>query len=146
MKCSVGIVVLRCLLQALLVDADWIWQNYTETEKRCSNLRKSLHIQMLLCFVLILSPQLNRWTITFPTNLCLMKNVWLHNNQLISMFPTGQPKQYTDTLLPDSLHIIYLQFLLLIIILFLLFNIFLQVVIRCKPKHDGETRRTAVFH
>lgn len=146
MKCSVGIVVLRCLLQALPVDADWIWQNYTETEKRCSNLRKSLHIQMLLCFVLILSPQLNQWTITFPTNLCLMKNVWLHNNHLISMFPTGQPKQYTDTLLPDSLHIIYLQFLLLIIILFLLFNIFLQVVIWCKPKHDGETRRTAVFH
>lgn len=98
----------------------------------------------LLCFDSF-PPQLNHWTIIFPTNLCLMKNVWLHNNQLISMFPTGQPKQYTDTLLPDSLHIIYLQFLLLITILFVLFNIFLQVVIWRKPKLDGETR-IAVFH
>lgn len=51
-KCSVGIVVLRYLPQVLPEDAYWVWQKSTETEKRCSNLKESLHIQMLLCLVL----------------------------------------------------------------------------------------------
>jgi len=39
-----------------------------------------------------------------------MKNVWLHNNQLTSVFPAGQAQQYTDTLLPHILYIIYVSF------------------------------------
>lgn len=56
-----------------------------------------------------------------------MKNLWLHNNQLTSVLPAGQTQQYINTLVPNSLHIIFLQFLFIITILFTVFYIFPQV-------------------
>lgn len=70
-----------------------------------------------------------------------MKNLWLHNNQLTSLFPAGQPQQYMDTLLPNSLHVIYLHFLLLIIILFKVFYFFFSIsanLIKAKTLQESE--------
>lgn len=82
----------------------------------------------------------------FPTNLCFVKNLWLHNNQLTSVLPAGQTQQYINTLVPNSLHIIFLQFLFIITILFTVFYFFLQVGIWFKQKPYGETARTAASH
>lgn len=145
---SVGTVVLRFLLQALPRDTYWVWWNSTETEKRCPNLKESLHIQILLCLILFLNPPAELVDHYFSYKSFFVINLCLHNNQLTTVLCSVQDRynsiQYTDTLVPDSLHIIYLVLLnyhCFICSVCFLENIFLQVGIWFKLKFSGGTRR-----
>lgn len=117
-ECSVRIVVLRFLPQALPRDAYWIWQNSTETERRCSNLKESLHIQILLCLIFSSPPP----PPAPPAE--LVDRYFSHKSLFHEKFMSSQQSayncvpcrtgatvhsiQYTDTLVLHSLHGIYL--------------------------------------
>lgn len=144
---NVGIVVLRFLPQALLGDAYWVWQNSNETEKRCPNLKESLHIQILLCLILFpMPPSRISGPLVFLQIFVLWK-IYVFptiSSQLCSLQDRHNSIECTDTLVPDSLHVIYLvsiSYHYFICSVCFLENIFLQGGIWFKPKLYGETRR-----